>query len=319
MPLRVDFFDAPMIRAAPTCDLNDPFEGHFNEKQVREADIHQREFYRRYGEDVYEADEDTVQNNLEVIQSEFFDLGILSFTEDYNNPLMWAHYADEHRGVVVEFDFSKPFFMDSVFDCEGRKSRFGKNYLSDVFEYPEKVDYRRVLPNFERPEFAEPDTRDEFHWKKFNRSILFTKANDWIYEKEQRSIVRLEDADSIIFPTNEHVRTLCKEYPEITLIEKDKTMQVVYPNEYEMHEDMGDESIRREIFFLTRDFSNPPIHLFRINPVSISAVYFGYRSDYELALNMISKNESLSHLHNIYRMIINESDYRFDEVKLTRR
>jgi len=32
--------------------------------------------------------------------------GVACFTQDPENPTMWAHYADEHKGVCVEFDLS---------------------------------------------------------------------------------------------------------------------------------------------------------------------------------------------------------------------
>ena len=263
MPLRPDFFKNPMIRATPALDLNDPFEGHFNKNQVRDADRNQREYYKKNGKEVYETDDAAINDSMGVIQSELFDLGILSFTEDYNNPLMWAHYADNHKGVVVEFDFSVPFFTDSLKEVNGRKSRFGVSSLADFFEFPEKVDYRREMPSFERPELSAPDSMNEFHWKKFNRAILFTKANDWIYEKEQRSIVQLKDADSIICNDNPHIRKQCNLDPSIKLVElENKKIQIIYPNEYEMHEEMGDQRIKTEIHFLATDYKEPAIHLF---------------------------------------------------------
>ena len=97
---------------------------------------------------------------------------------------MWAHYADNHQGVVIEFDFDQPFFMDSLQELDGRKSRFGKSHLGDIYEFPQKVNYRREMPKFERPEFVNPDSITEFHWKKFNHvitsySIHYTKLYEW--------------------------------------------------------------------------------------------------------------------------------------------
>jgi hypothetical protein len=36
--------------------------------------------------------------------------GILSLSETHDNLLMWAHYADHHRGFVIQFDETHPFF-----------------------------------------------------------------------------------------------------------------------------------------------------------------------------------------------------------------
>jgi len=320
MPLRDDFFTNLMIRATPAMALNDPFEGYFNKKQVRDADRNQTEYYKKNGKEVDETDESGIDGLMGATQFDLFSLGILSFTEDHNNPLMWAHYANDHKGVVVEFDFNEPFFMDSLQKINGRKSRFGKSYLGDVFEFPEKVDYRRELPSFERPELSAPDSMEEFHWKKFNRAILFTKANDWLYEKEQRSIVRLTDADSIVCKDCEHIRKECSKDKRIELTDlKDGRIQITYPCEYEAHDNIGDPSIKSEIYMLALNYSDPPIHLFRINPLAISGVYFGCKAKYEGALDKIESHPSLKHLKNIFKMQINNSQYQFNASKLTKK
>lgn len=319
MPLRDEFFTNLMIRATPVVALNDPFEGHFNKEQVRDVVRNQREYYEKNGKDVHATDESELNDSIGVIQSEFFDLGILSFAEDFNNPLMWAHYADEHKGMVIEFDFNEPFFMGSLKEINGRKSRFGKNYLADCYEFPEKVDYRRVMPSFERAELSAPESMDTYHWEKFNRTILFTKSNDWIYEKEQRSIVQLKDADSIICRDCDHIRKQCLLDESIKLIElNDSKIQIIYPDEYEMHEDMGDESIKTEIYFLASNGHQPPIHLFRVNPQAISGVYFGCNASISKAMENIEKNNTLKNLHNLNKMEINKALYQLDPIKLTR-
>lgn len=37
-------------------------------------------------------------------------MGVLSLTKRFDNQLMWAHYADSHKGIVLEFDPSSDFF-----------------------------------------------------------------------------------------------------------------------------------------------------------------------------------------------------------------
>lgn len=317
MPLREDFFKNPMIRATPVWALNDPFEGRFNKDQVRDADRNQRDFYKKAGKEVFEIEESELDGTMGVIQSDLFDLGVISFAEDFDNPLMWAHYANEHKGMVIEFDFSQTFFMDSLKEINGRKSRFGRSYLADCYEFPEKVDYSRRMPSFDRAEFSAPDSMDEFHWAKFNRKILFTKSIDWIYEKEQRSVVRLEDADSIICEDCQSIRSQCLLDREIELTDLGSgKIQVTYPKEYEMHEEMGDESIKSEIYRLACKWDAPPIHLFRVNPLAISGVYFGYKASESTAVENIVNNKSLKICNNINKMKISDTLYQLDPVKL---
>jgi hypothetical protein len=301
-----------MVRATPVMALNDPFEGMFNEKQVRNVINHHKNFYAGIGL-IYVSqlpgyDIDGIMGD---IQSDFFSLGVVSFTEDHINPLMWSHYADEHKGMVIQFKTGMPLFADSMIYVEGiGNTRFGKRHLGDIFEFPERVIYRREKPTFEHAEEAAPESFHEYHWKKFNKAIFFTKSNDWLYEKELRSIVRLEDADRIICKNSQPIREICNKHPEICLkiINKEK-IQITYPKEYEMHEEMGDESIKAEIYQLSMDYENPAIHLFRINPACISGVYFGCKSEFRECIEKIDTNCDLEHIKHLYKIKIEDESY----------
>lgn len=311
-----------MIRATPVSELNDPFEGKFNEKQIKDLFYRGGEAYKSKGGTVEELDDYELNEVMGVLHQDFSDLGVISFTEDYNNPLMWAHYADENRGIVVEFDFSEPFFEYSLKKIGNKRSRFGPSYLGDIFEFPEKVSYRRDMPSFSRLEKVD----NEREWRDFlnllNKSILYTKSDDWIYEKEQRSIVRLEDADSIICRDDDCLRDVCSRDQEIRVIElKDKDkIQIVFPPEYEMHEDMGDNSIKSEIdIILSSSFGLDPVHLFRINPHAISGVYFGCKAEtaiIDILREQIKNNGAFNHLKHIYRMEVNDQTFSFDPVSI---
>ncbi|SDA15320.1 hypothetical protein SAMN03159355_05504 [Pseudomonas sp. NFPP10] len=85
-----------------------------------------------------------------------------------------------------------------------------------------------------------------------------------------------------------------------------------------MHEEMGDQSIKAEIHLLSTDYKEPAIHLFRINPLAISGVYFGCNAIESLSLENIERNSALKHLINIYKMRINDTEYQLTPVKLTK-
>lgn len=317
MSLRDDFFTNPMIRATPALSLNDPFEGHFNEIQVKDASMNQLKFYRNCGLDANDdPDEYQINDSVGILQGDISDLGIISLSENYNNPLMWAHYADEHRGMVVEFDFNEPFFEDSISFNNGKRSRFGPNVLGDRYEYPEKVDYQRELPNFSRFELSAPDTQDEYHWNKFFKTILFTKSIDWIYEQEQRIVVPLKDADSIICNDCQYIRDICSRDQSIKISPIDNSrINITFPFTYEMNEPMGDQSIKNEIFFLTKH-DKTTIHLFRINPYSIRSIYFGCKSDYHNSIILLNNHPLLNEHCNIYIMKKNTHMFQYDAHKL---
>ena len=67
--------------------LNDPMEGVYRtSRQLRES--------KNY------------LNTRKLIASNKANLGICSFSESHRNELMWAHYADEYKGICIEYRFS---------------------------------------------------------------------------------------------------------------------------------------------------------------------------------------------------------------------
>jgi len=90
------------------------------------------------------------------------ELGVLCLSEVRDDILMWSHYADGHRGIVLQFD----------------KSRLLNK--SD-FEYCKKVDYENNIVTLKDMNRENPD--------ELARLILLKKAERWKYEKEWRIIV----------------------------------------------------------------------------------------------------------------------------------
>jgi hypothetical protein len=66
--------------------------------------------YEANGPDVDDADAHTafvLGNAIEFELRKAYDQGVLCLSTKYDSPLMWSHYADQHRGICVEFDVSK--------------------------------------------------------------------------------------------------------------------------------------------------------------------------------------------------------------------
>ncbi|RLV58300.1 DUF2971 domain-containing protein [Parashewanella curva] len=160
MPIREMLFQHPSLRGSQRGVLNDPFElnpaQELYDHLIKNSNDHTRLFER--------ADELSARNSLT-------DIGVISFTENYNNLLMWSHYADEHKGMVVEFDYQK------------LSNYFNSKLITDT-------SIGRVRYNSERTPtiHSEIDVSD----------ILLSKGDDWIYEKEHRILPNLINADSVI-------------------------------------------------------------------------------------------------------------------------
>jgi Protein of unknown function (DUF2971) len=84
--------------------------------------------------------------------------GLLCFSLDWHNPVLWSHYGDRHRGIALGFDVDP--------------------------EILKPVSYRRTRR-----------TLKTLSMKTAN-ALLFTKYFDWNYEHEARIFTQLNDRDS---------------------------------------------------------------------------------------------------------------------------
>ena len=123
-----------------------------------------------YAEELYERHD--IRIHPDEIMKKLYDevynrVGILSLSETPDNLLMWAHYAEGHRGLVLMLDGSHDFF-------KGDRPVFG-------FAKPERVEY-----SSERPRM--PINDPNMH------AIFFIKGSPWKYEREWRYLKEIEDA-----------------------------------------------------------------------------------------------------------------------------
>lgn len=90
--------------------------------------------------------------------------GLICFTNNWKNPLMWGHYADKHHGMALGFDIPSEMLVDVT-------------YESHLFNL--KLDRKTKKPN--------QGTVD---------MLISTKFADWSYENECRLFVDLDNDDS---------------------------------------------------------------------------------------------------------------------------
>ena len=115
------------LKIAEFKDMNDPFELGCFKLPTREH-----------------------RDAMKGIKKEFSEkCGLLCFSEDWENPLLWSHYADKHRGICLGFD------VDSGGLC--------------------RVSYKE-----QRPDFPNAST-DEFA-----NQLYSAKYKGWEYEREWR-------------------------------------------------------------------------------------------------------------------------------------
>lgn len=110
------------------------------------------------------------------------DLGILCLTTKFDNLLMWAHYAQSHEGMVIEFDGDSNFF----------RQVFTKSQNSDVIDEELSKDYgylKEVQYNKSRPAIIIS------HVNSFDPFLI--KGEEWSYEEEWRMLMPTATAQKI--------------------------------------------------------------------------------------------------------------------------
>ena len=104
------------------------------------------------------------------------------FGSSFKQVLMWAHYADRHRGACVEFEIDDKDFK--VVHYEKKKPRFELyKVLSIIFGH----------------QFAGEDVDAEDEKYSFMYKPLLTKSLDWHYEDEVRCVYSFKKRDPKIY------------------------------------------------------------------------------------------------------------------------
>lgn len=147
---------------ATPASLNDPFEGEASYADVLNAVW-----------DAYPFSEEERKFYKEKIDEQLSNTGICSFSKTRKNQLMWAHYAEEHRGICIGFN-------EHLLRPEGSLLYpVDVSYQAD-YPYQEIIDRFKFFENFPGENNINSVAGDILH------SILGTKYSNWKYEKERR-------------------------------------------------------------------------------------------------------------------------------------
>ena len=93
--------------------------------------------------------------------------GVLCMSKDWESPLMWAHYADSHKGMVLGFDVpEKAYYAVEYIDQRPRLADFGLENLAGI-------------------------SSEEM------KRLIKMKAAGWKHEKEYRAYIALREGEEI--------------------------------------------------------------------------------------------------------------------------
>jgi hypothetical protein len=157
--------------------LNDPFDCRVNIPEALENAISKSTSPSR--EKLQKLRSTT--SFLKKVQADLEKIGVCSFSLKLNSPLMWAHYADNHRGICMTYRLPESFFYENADHILGiDRVNYGTNPLSDWF-----IQEAPKMQSFEK--FVET----------LIQKALTVKAKPWHYEKEVR-IIRRTDGIEVI-------------------------------------------------------------------------------------------------------------------------
>ncbi len=122
---------------------------------------------------------------LNLIEKRINRFGILSLTDNPYSFEMWCHYANGHKGFLIEFDISdktRPTLqLHDGLNLRAHKVCYVKDYVINI----DKLSAGRESIPFHR-------IRD---------TIFLRKTRHWKYEREYRIIRQLDNCDSFTPPT----------------------------------------------------------------------------------------------------------------------
>lgn len=289
------------VRLSPPQILNDPFESRLN-LEVENSLLNKLSLT---DVDIEVEDDDSIDEHFKknIIYKRIYDslndYAVFSLSETPRNLLMWAHYADEHKGVCI--GYKKDLF-------ETIKNKTTTDLGIESYS-PVKVNYDNIRP---QPESKESSREER---KKVIFDQLITKSDDWMYEKEHRCIIPMNWADKVIIPNAEET-TVGFPLPHLltTFIHNKKIERD--GNTYKGTRGTSGMSL---LVHLVGNDKNA-IFLKKIDPKSIVSIYFGCRFDLTIKDEILNALSNPSHpLHHVKTCQYVPSGHRFEVIPETKK
>ena len=167
----------PSIYFATPAELNDPFDCRLNlRRSFQRAASYATDNRKKWLHHVM-----SIPNFIENFDSLINSVGVCSFSSIMEETLLWSHYADQHRGVCLTYEFPTSFLLDTQF----------KLTVGGPVIYMEEplTEWLRNGPI--------EDMELESFVKELLHILLKTKSPSWAYEKEAR-LIRSKSGDCAI-------------------------------------------------------------------------------------------------------------------------
>lgn len=257
------------IRATQLSTLNDPFEANYSKKELNNL----AKVFNHY------TDKDERKELVKYIEENKFKVGIISLTESKDNLLMWAHYANEHKGALIGF-MGYELFENLFTDYMG--TAFDENF--DYYNgncHP--VIYRKQplykIDKFDRDYTNFGVVGDD----RLLFEIFLQKSDEWIYEKEHRIILKLSQADKVILKDYNKYKDIkfinnmrSSDFCENTMLEEKGNELHIYLEKMKIRED---RYVWADLLSGLAKDDPEIIFLFKLKPNSIASLTYGIRTE----------------------------------------
>jgi len=271
-----ELFTDGFIRASQLSVLNDPFEALYCKKGLNELSNH--------------FDNPKIFDNGKKISfSSYIEkykerIGVISLTEDKSSHLMWAHYANNHHGICVGFNLldgsiNGNWIFERLFkEDQHRYSTCWEGY--ELFNgKPQPIKYRRC-PRYQIDKFDyDYSNIDAEGADRILVEVFLQKSDEWLYEKEHRIVLRLEQADrALIFDLDRITNSSLKMEivnAEWTFFNKERNCYEINLLEILCGEDRF--SIASALAGLSKNKKN--VYLFKLSSSAIAQCYFGVKNE----------------------------------------
>ncbi len=193
------------IRFTQLSELNDPYENKVLEPNIdlridhfKILDISKRENIS-YINNMITIDTHECKMLYLKMQNEFNKrFGVLSLTSDPFNMLMWSHYGDSHKGVVIGIDISNEIFNNDSFwiKANNGKVRYSSKKPKITFKLNRNIEEVAKLGMM----------CTTFECESINiKDIFLNKSLVWKYEKEVRLVKDFSKDKGFVVNENIHL------------------------------------------------------------------------------------------------------------------
>lgn len=132
--------------------------------------IHRESMFQDEVEQYTNGDKNSFYSSyINSVRSHFnSSIGIISLSRNWNNSIMWSHYASSHCGYVIGFDEEDNYFQAGRAKLNSKVSYCNVDYKKDRVRMPYSMN---EIPDL---------------------SLLHTKSIEWNYEAEFRLLIPLK-------------------------------------------------------------------------------------------------------------------------------